>query len=789
MKKIINNFIGNYSSKEVKRIMPLVEKIKALDKEISKYTDERLRELARGLKERLEKGGTLDEILVEAFALVREASFRVLGMKHYDVQILGGIILHQGRVAEMKTGEGKTLVSALPAFLNALTGRGVHVITSNEYLAKRDCEEIGKIHEFLGLTTGVILHDMKSEKRREIYKKDIVYGINSEIGFDYLKDNMVKSKENRVQRGLNYAIIDEIDSILIDEARTPLIISGEGTEPTEYYIEIDEFVKKLKKDKDFEVDDKKKAVTLTEKGIEKIEKHFKIDNYSDLENINLQHHIVQAMRANYTMVKDIDYIINKDDEVLIVDTGTGRVMDGRRFSDGLHQAIEAKEGVDIQEESETMATITLQNLFRLYNKLSGMSGTVNTEEKEFRDIYSLDVIVVPTNKPVQRIDNKDKVYVDIKSKYYAVVEDIIKTHKTGQPILVGTSSIQKSEDISAILKRRNIPHNVLNAKNHEMEAKIVERAGEKGAITIATNMAGRGTDIKLTKEAYDLGGLKVIGTEKHDSRRVDNQLRGRSGRQGDVGESVFYVSLEDDIIKNYMSSKYKKIMEKLDRSEDGEIKHKSAIISVENAQKAIEGDSFESRKSIVGYDDAINKQRKVIYEQRNRVLDSEDVEEDIINMINYSVKDLLDNSIENEEITKEAVEQIKKSLIENFYFNKEDIESLVIGSKVKYLLSEIEKVIIRKYLLFKNNNEETLKDFERIVLLDTVDSFWIEYIKELEYLRQGINLRSYKQVDPVQEFQIESSKMFNHMSQNIKVATVKNLLKYVDENNKALALV
>lgn len=789
MKKIINNFIGNYSSKEVKRIMPLVEKIKALDKEMSKYTDERLRELARGLKERLEKGGTLDEILVEAFALVREASFRVLGMKHYDVQILGGIILHQGRVAEMKTGEGKTLVSVLPAFLNALTGRGVHVITSNEYLAKRDCEEIGKIHEFLGLTTGVILHDMKSEKRREIYKKDIVYGINSEIGFDYLKDNMVKSKENRVQRGLNYAIIDEIDSILIDEARTPLIISGEGTEPTEYYIEIDEFVKKLKKDKDFEVDDKKKAVTLTEKGIEKIEKHFKIDNYSDLENINLQHHIVQAMRANYTMVKDIDYIINKDDEVLIVDTGTGRVMDGRRFSDGLHQAIEAKEGVDIQEESETMATITLQNLFRLYNKLSGMSGTVNTEEKEFRDIYSLDVIVVPTNKPVQRIDNKDKVYVDIKSKYYAVVEDIIKTHKTGQPILVGTSSIQKSEDISAILKRRNIPHNVLNAKNHEMEAKIVERAGEKGAITIATNMAGRGTDIKLTKEAYDLGGLKVIGTEKHDSRRVDNQLRGRSGRQGDVGESVFYVSLEDDIIKNYMSSKYKKIMEKLDRSEDGEIKHKSAIISVENAQKAIEGDSFESRKSIVGYDDAINKQRKVIYEQRNRVLDSEDVEEDIINMINYSVKDLLDNSIENEEITKEAVEQIKKSLIENFYFNKEDIESLVIGSKVKYLLSEIEKVIIRKYLLFKNNNEETLKDFERIVLLDTVDSFWIEYIKELEYLRQGINLRSYKQVDPVQEFQIESSKMFNHMSQNIKVATVKNLLKYVDENNKALALV
>ena len=788
MKKIINGLVGDYSSKEVKRIMPIVEKIKALDKDMSNYTDERLREMAEGLKERLQKGESLDDILVEAFALVREASFRVLGMKHYDVQLLGGIILHQGRVAEMKTGEGKTLVSALPAFLNALTGKGVHVITSNEYLAKRDCEEIGQIHEFLGLTTGVILHDMKSEERREIYKRDIVYGINSEIGFDYLKDNMVKSKENRVQRGLNYAVVDEIDSILIDEARTPLIISGEGTEPTEYYIEIDEFVKKLKKDKDFEVDDKKKAVTLTEKGIEKIEKHFKIDNYGDLENINLQHHIIQAMRANYTMVKDIDYIINKDDEVLIVDTGTGRVMDGRRFSDGLHQAIEAKEGVDIQEESETMATITLQNLFRLYNKLSGMSGTVNTEEKEFRDIYSLDVIVVPTNKPVQRIDNKDKVYVDIKSKYYAVVEDIIRTHKTGQPILVGTSSIQKSEDISAILKRRNIPHNVLNAKNHEMEAKIVERAGEKGAITIATNMAGRGTDIKLTKEAFDLGGLKVIGTEKHDSRRVDNQLRGRSGRQGDVGESIFYVSLEDDIIKNYMSSKYKKIMEKLDRSEEGEIKHKSAIISVENAQKAIEGDSFAARKDIVGFDDAINKQRKVIYDQRNKVLDAEDIEEDIINMINHSVKDLLDNSIENEEITKEAIEEIKKSLIENFYFNEEDIDSLVIGSKVKYLLSEIEKIIIKKYLLFKNNNEETLKDFEMVVLLETVDSFWIEYIKELEYLRQGINLRSYKQVDPVQEFQIESSKMFNHMSQNIKVATVKNLLKYIHENNKVLSL-
>ena len=644
-------------------------------------------------------------------------------MKHYDVQILGGIILHQGRVAEMKTGEGKTLVSALPAFLNALTGKGVHVITSNEYLAKRDCEEIGRIHEFLGLTTGVILHDMKGDERREIYNKDIVYGINSEIGFDYLKDNMVKCKEHRVQRELNYVIIDEIDSILIDEARTPLIISGDGAEPTEYYIDIDEFVKTLKKDRDFEVDDKKKAVTLTEMGIEKVEEYFKIDNYGDLKNINLQHH---------------------------------------------------------------MATITLQNFFKLYKKLSGMSGTVNTEEKEFRDIYSLDVIVVPTNKPVQRIDNKDKVYIDIKSKYYAVVEDIIKTNKTGQPILVGTSSIQKSEDISAILKRKNIPHNVLNAKNHEMEAKIVAKAGEKGAITIATNMAGRGTDIKLTEEIYGLGGLKVIGTEKHDSRRVDNQLRGRSGRQGDVGESVFYVSLEDDIIKNYMSSKYKKIIESLNKSEDGEIKHKSAIISVENAQRAVEGDSFAARKDIIGFDDVINKQRKVIYEQRNKVLDSDDIEDDIINMISYLVNDLLSNFNEDEEITKEDIKEINKNLAENFYFSAEDIDSLIIGSKFKYLSVEIEKVMIKKYLLFKNNNEE---NFEKEILLDTVDSFWIEYIKDLEYLRQGINLRSYKQVDPVQEFQIESSKMFNNMSRNIKLATVKNLLEYIHKNNEVFELV
>lgn len=788
MKKIINNFAGNYSSREIRRILPTVKKIKALEKEMSMYTDERLRERAKELKERLQKGKSLDDILVEVFALVREAAFRVLGMKHYDVQIIGGIILHQGRVAEMKTGEGKTLVAALPAFLNALTGDGVHIVTSNEYLAKRDCEEIGKIHEFLGLTTGVITHDMNSEERREIYKRDIVYGTNSEIGFDYLKDNMVKSKEDRVQRGLNYVIIDEIDSILIDEARTPLIISGEGTEATEYYIEIDEFVKRLEKDKDFEVDEKKRAVTLTEQGIEKVEKHFKVENYADLQNINLQHHIVQAMNANYTMVKDVDYIISKDDEILIVDIGTGRIMEGRRFSDGLHQAIEAKEGVDIQEESETMATITLQNLFRLYKKLSGMSGTVNTEEKEFRDIYSMDVIVIPTNKKIQRIDQKDKVYADIKSKYYAIVEDIIKTHRTGQPVLVGTSSIQKSEDISAILKRKNIRHNVLNAKNHELEAEIVKRAGEKGAITIATNMAGRGTDIKLSKEVYDLGGLKVIGTEKHDSRRVDNQLRGRSGRQGDIGESIFYVSLEDDIVKNYISGKYKKAVKKLEKNSDGEIDYIVAKRAVKNAQKAIEGDNFEGRKNIVGYDDVIDKQRKIIYAQRNKVLDSEDIQKDIENMIDYSIEYFINKNIKNKSINKEIINNIKLSIGKEFYLDVEDLEKIIIDNKSKTINkttskninNEIKKIVTKKYIDFKKYNN----NFDRNILLDIVDKNWIEYIKELEYLKQGINLRSYKQIDPVQEFQIESSEMFNNMNEKIKLDTVKKILEFINENNK-----
>lgn len=777
--------IFDHEYKELEKFKKIADEIMELDPVISKLTDKELKGKTKEFKERLENDETLEDLLVEAFAVAREAAFRVIGEKPYYVQILGGLAIHYGNIAEMKTGEGKTLTETMPAYLNALTGDGVHIITVNEYLAGRDAEWMGEIYRFLGLTVGINYRENTAQEKKEAYNCDIMYTTNNELGFDYLRDNMVVKADQRVQRPLNFVIVDEVDSVLIDEARTPLIISGGHMESANLYIDADKFVKKLKENDGYIYDEKSKAVTLDDKGIKLGEEYFRVNNLYDINNTTLVHHINQALKANYAMKNDFDYVV-KEGKVIIVDQFTGRLMPGRSYSDGLHQAIEAKEGVDIQEESETMATITLQNFFKLYKKLSGMSGTVNTEEKEFRDIYSLDVIVVPTNKPVQRIDNKDKVYIDIKSKYYAVVEDIIKTNKTGQPILVGTSSIQKSEDISAILKRKNIPHNVLNAKNHEMEAKIVAKAGEKGAITIATNMAGRGTDIKLTEEVYGLGGLKVIGTEKHDSRRVDNQLRGRSGRQGDVGESVFYVSLEDDIIKNYMSSKYKKIIESLNKSEDGEIKHKSAIISVENAQRAVEGDSFAARKDIIGFDDVINKQRKVIYEQRNKVLDLDDIEDDIINMISYLVNDLLSNFNEDEEITKEDIKEINKNLAENFYFSAEDIDSLIIGSKFKYLSVEIEKVMIKKYLLFKNNNEE---NFEKEILLDTVDSFWIEYIKDLEYLRQGINLRSYKQVDPVQEFQIESSKMFNNMSRNIKLATVKNLLEYIHKNNEVFELV
>ncbi|WP_051652448.1 preprotein translocase subunit SecA [Clostridium algidicarnis] len=778
MKNFIEK-IYDYNAKEIKRIMPLVTKIESLDEYMVSLTDEELRHKTLEFKERLDKGETLDDLLVEAFAVTREAAYRVLHMKHYPVQLMGGIILHQGRVSEMKTGEGKTLVATCPAYLNALSGKGVHVVTTNEYLAKRDSEEMGQVFNFLGLTTGVILHELTPEERRETYNKDIVYGINSEIGFDYLRNNMATSRDERIQRDLNYAIVDEIDSILIDEARTPLIISGEGEEATEYYITIDEFVKELKKDVDFEVDEKKKAVTLTDDGIERLEKYFDIDNYADKEHLRLRHHITQSLKANYEMTKDIDYIENDEGEILIVDTFTGRVMEGRRFSDGIHEAIEAKEDVDIQPESQILATITLQNLFRTYTKLSGMSGTVVTEEEEFREIYNLDVIVVPTNEPIQRIDRADKVYTDISSKYYAIASDVKECYEKGQPVLVGTASIQKSEDISALLKRMGIPHHVLNAKNHENEAKIIARAGEVKAVTIATNMAGRGTDIKLSDEVKSLGGLKVIGTERHDSRRVDNQLRGRSGRQGEPGESVFYVSLEDDVVKNYISQKYKNILEKLVK-EKGYIDSPSANKAVELAQHSIEGDGFHSRKDIVGYDDTLNKQREVIYNQRNLVLDEEDTKAIILDMISGVIEETL-NTIVSGSVDKSYDMKMLSEL--NIIDEKEleGIKALTSIEEAHDLSKELFSKVVTKYNVFEEKvGIESTRSNERHIILSVVDKLWIDYLNEIDIVRQGVNLRSYKQVDPVQIFMLESSELFNDMTYSIKEEVVTKVLSSIN---------
>lgn len=755
--------IYDYNAKEIERLQVLVDNIEDYDKEMSKLSNEELKDKTAEFRKRLDQGETLLEILPEAFAVVREAAYRVYGIKHYRVQLIGGIVLHLGRIAEMKTGEGKTLVATCPAYLNALTGEGVHIVTSNEYLAKRDCEEMGEIYSFLGLTSGIILHEMDKEKRREIYKNDIVYATNSELGFDYLKDNMITDKEERVQRKLNYVIVDEIDSILIDEARTPLIISGDGDDATDYFVKIDEFVKGLKKDIHYKIDEKIKVVTLTDEGIQKLENYYNIENYANIDNIKLRHHITQSLKANYIMTRDIDYVENKDGEIKIVDTFTGRVMDGRRFSDGLHQAIEAKEDVDIQPENKSLATITLQNYFRMYKKLSGMSGTVVTEEEEFQEIYELDVVVIPTHREIKRIDKEDRVFTNIKDKYYAIIDEIICTHKKGQPVLVGTASIQKSEDISALLKRRNIPHYVLNAKNHMKEAEIIAKAGEIGAITIATNMAGRGTDIKLSDKVKEMGGLKIIGTEKHDSRRVDNQLRGRAGRQGDPGESIFFVSLEDDMIKNFIPEKFKKVLKKLE-SENGEITNSSARKGVENAQKAVESDSYNARKDVIGYDDALNKQREVIYEQRNFVINCENLRDEIIRIIENVIK----NTIENIDFDNYSTIDSKLDKYIDLYKEGDDIDLL------------IEKVIKNIELYEERHDKSEFLNECKKILLSNVDEAWMKYLSDIDVVRQGINLRSYKQVNPVQIFIIETSELFNEMTYEIKEKTTIDILEKIN---------
>ena len=852
---LFSKIFGTYSEKEVKRIMPIIDKINGLEPEISKLSDEELTGKTQEFKKRLNEGETLDDILPEAFAVVREASKRVLGMRHFDVQLIGGIILHQGRIAEMKTGEGKTLVATLPVYLNALTGKGVHVVTVNDYLAKRDSEWMGKLYKFLGLSVGLVIAGMNSEQKQKAYNSDITYGTNNEYGFDYLRDNMVIYKNDMVQRPLNYAIVDEIDSILIDEARTPLIISGTAAESSVLYSQADDFVKRLKSKvlveediKDFDqeednekydyiVDLKAKSATLTQKGIKKAEDYFKLENLNDLDNSDIVHHINQALHAHGIMKKDIDYIV-KDGEVLIVDEFTGRIMYGRRYSNGLHQAIEAKEHVKIANESKTLATITFQNYFRMYDKLSGMTGTAMTEESEFREIYNLDVISIPTNKPMIRIDNNDVIYKNENAKFRAVVEDIKRSHEKGQPVLVGTVSIEKSEKLSSILKREGIKHEVLNAKYHEKEAQIIAQAGKFGAVTIATNMAGRGTDIMLggnseflakqemkkqgfseelieqstthnetedeeilkargtfskleqrfdneikeeKQKVVDAGGLKIIGTERHESRRIDNQLRGRSGRQGDPGESRFYIALDDDLMKIFGGDMVTSVYNTLGADENMPLEMGILSRAVESAQKKVEGKNFSIRKHVLQYDDVMNTQRGIIYKQRKQVLDGENIHENILHMINSVAEETIQEYVGNgEDVNKEGLLQEIKTI-----FNVNDLETL---SKkhldVQEITDELKEKALQNYdKKAEEIGQNEIGEVERVVMLKVVDQKWMDHIDAMDELKDGIGLRAYGQKDPVVQYRIEGFDMFDKMVNDIKHDVVKILLNINRVNN------
>jgi len=796
---LIDKIFGTHSEREIKRLNPIVDQIEALEPEYEKLSDEDLRNKTIEFKNRLSKGETLDDILVEAFATVREASKRTIGMRHYRVQLIGGIILHQGRITEMRTGEGKTLVATLPSYLNALEGKGVHVVTVNDYLAKRDAEWMGKIHEFLGLKVGVILNSMDKDERREAYACDITYATNNELGFDYLRDNMVIYKEQLVQRELHYAIIDEVDSILIDEARTPLIISGQSGKSTELYRVCDILARQLVRGKesaeltkmaalmkeeieeegDFIVNEKEKNVHLTAEGIKKVEQFFHIENLADPENLEIQHNIILALRAHNLMFRDKDYVV-KDDEVLIVDEFTGRIMPGRRYSDGLHQAIEAKENVKVKRESKTLATITFQNFFNKYEKKAGMTGTALTEEQEFREIYGMDVIEVPTNLPIKRIDHQDAVYKTKREKLNAIIKDVIESYKKGQPVLVGTITIESSEEISAVLKKNNIPHKVLNAKFHEMEAEIVAEAGQKGAVTIATNMAGRGTDIKLGEGVTELGGLKIIGTERHEARRIDNQLRGRAGRQGDPGESRFYISLEDDLMRLFGSDRLMGIFNSLGIPEGEQIEHKMLSNAIEKAQKKIESNNYGIRKNLLEYDQVNNEQREVIYAERRKVLNGESMRDTIYKMITDTVEDCVNSCIHEDqsasewdlaelnnlllpivplpavELTEEQKKHIKKNdLIQQL---KEDAVKLYEAKEAEF--PEIEQ----------------LREIERVILLKVIDRKWMDHIDDMDQLRQGIGLQAYGQRQPVVEYKFQGFEMFEQMIASIREETVKALM-------------
>ena len=793
---VFSKVFGTRSQREVKRIMPLVEKTESYQSQMQQLTDEQLRDKTREYKKRLAEGATLDDLLPEAFATVREAAKRVLGMEHYRVQIIGGIILHQGRIAEMKTGEGKTLVSTLPAYLNALEGKGVHIVTVNDYLAKRDAEWMGKVHEFLGLTVGVVLNDMKPEERRAAYGCDITYVTNNELGFDYLRDNMVIYKEQLVQRDLHYCIIDEIDSVLIDEARTPLIISGQSGKSTKLYEVCDILAQQLERGEashemtkmaaimgeevietgDFVVNEKDKIVNLTEQGIKKVEKFFNIENLADPENLEIQHNIILALRAHNLMHKDQDYVV-KDDEILIVDEFTGRIMPGRRYSDGLHQAIEAKEHVKVKRESKTLATITFQNFFNKYDKKGGMTGTALTEEKEFRDIYGMDVVEIPTNRVVQRKDLDDAVYMTKKEKFNAVVEAVKEAHAKHQPVLVGTITIETSELLSRMLKREGIPHNVLNAKFHELEAEIVAQAGQADAVTIATNMAGRGTDIKLDDVAREAGGLKIIGTERHESRRIDNQLRGRSGRQGDPGESRFYISLEDDLMRLFGSERLMKVFTSLGVEENEQIEHKMLSNAIEKAQEKIEFNNFGIRKNLLDYDQVNNDQREIIYKERRQVLDGENMRDTIYKMITDIVDSTVDmcfsDEVESVDWNLDEFNSMMTSIIPIEPLTTEKVQGKRKDEVKQQLKEEAVKLYEMKEAEFPE--AEQLRELERVVLLKSIDSKWMDHIDDMELLRQGIGLVGYGQKDPVVEYKTRAFKMFNDMIDAIQEDTVRML--------------
>ena len=756
----------DHEYKELRRFNGIADKVMALDEEYSKLTDTELQNKTEEFKERLNNGETLEDILVEAFATAREAAFRVIGEKHYYVQILGALAIHYGNIAEMKTGEGKTLTSVLPAYLNALTGKGVHIITVNEYLAGRDAEWMGGIHRFLGLTVGVNRRDMTAEEKREAYNCDILYSTNNEIGFDYLRDNMVVRKEERVQRPLNFAIIDEVDSVLIDEARTPLIISGGEMANQNLYISADKYAKSLKIEEDFIYDEKTKSVNLTEQGADKAEEMFHIDNLYDVDNSTLLHFINQALRANYAMKNDVDYVV-QDGEIVIVDQFTGRLMKGRAYSDGLHQAIEAKEGVTINQETKTLATITFQNLFRMYNKLSGMTGTAKTEEEEFRDIYNMYVIEIPTNKDIARIDEADLVYATKEAKYKAIINFVKDRYEHGQPVLIGTIAIETSELISSLLKQAHIPHEVLNAKNHEREAEIISKIGLGKSVTIATNMAGRGTDIKLSDEVRALGGLCVVGTERHESRRIDNQLRGRSGRQGDPGYTQFFVSMRDDLMVRFGSDRIGAMMENMGIG-DQAIRSKAFTRSVEQAQKRVEGNNYDIRKNLLQYDDVMNNQREIIYGKRNQILDNESIHEMVLSTFRHHVEDLVKSHIPPEnELTQEDYKDIREFVNENLL--KNDLEEKdVNGKQPEELIDFICKRVIEEYEdKIKDIPEEVSQEFEKVITLQVVDNYWMEHINTMSHLREGIHLRGYAQEDPLRAYTMEGFDLFDSMLQKI----------------------